>query len=79
VKSTFLRDGNFDYVTNSVIWDPRSSDSWIPDSLYLKQRPAFFDAGSGYVWPWVDPTGETKLYTLPAKARFEAGTPFHQP
>jgi hypothetical protein len=79
VKSTFLRDGNFDYVTNSVIWDPRSSDSRIPDSLYLKQRPAFFDAGSGYVWPWVDPTGETKLYTLPAKARFEAGTPFHQP
>jgi hypothetical protein len=79
VKSTFLRHGNFDYVTNSVIWDPRSSDSFIPDSLYLKQRPAFFDTGSGYVWPWVDPTGETKLYMLPAKARFEAGTPFQQP
>jgi hypothetical protein len=79
VKSTFLRHGNFDYVTNSVIWDPRSSDPWIPDSLYLKQRPAFFDNGKGYVWPWVDPTGETKLYTLPAQARFEAGTPFQQP
>ncbi len=78
VKSTFLRHGNFDYVTNSVIWDPRSSEQ-LPDSLYLKRRPAFFDAGRGYVWPWVDPTGVAKLHTLPARARYDAATPFVQP
>jgi hypothetical protein len=76
-KSTFLRHNNFDYVTDLVVWDPRSSEYLVPASLYLKQRPAFFDAGKGYVWPWVDPTGATKLYMLPAKARFDAGTPFH--
>jgi hypothetical protein len=78
VKSTFLRNGNFDYVTNSVIWDPRSSEQ-LPDSLYLKRRPAFFDTGRRYVWPWVDPTGATKLHVLPARARYDAATPFVQP
>ena len=36
-------------------------------------------AGTGYTWPWVDPAGATKLFTLPAKARFDAATPFAQP
>ncbi|HEX9532315.1 MAG TPA: hypothetical protein VGA58_06040 [bacterium] len=79
VKSTILRHGNFDYVTTSLNWDPATSERLIPDSLYLTRRPPFFDAGRGYAWPWVDPTGVTKLYTLPAKARFDAGTPFQQP
>ena len=43
----------------------------LPDSLYLTQKPAFFGSNP---WPWVDPTTGT-VYTLPAKARFEAGTP----
>jgi hypothetical protein len=79
VKATTVRHGNFDYVTNSVVWDPAISDRTLPVSLYLAQKPAFFNAGRGYTWPWVDPTGATKLYTLPARARYEAGTPFVQP
>ena len=79
VAATVLRHGNFDYVTNAVNWDPSISNHTLPPSLYLAQKPAFFNAGSGYVWPWVDPTGTQKLYTLPAKARFDAGTPFVQP
>jgi hypothetical protein len=79
VMITALRQGNFDYLTNTVVWDPSISDHTLPASLYLAQKPAFFNAGSGYVWPWVDPTGTQKLYTLPAKARFDAGTPFVQP
>jgi hypothetical protein len=48
-----------------------SSAATLPDSLYLPGRPAFFGASA---WPWVDPsTGAT--HTLPAKARFDAGTP----
>ena len=79
VSATTLRHGNFDYVTNTVKWDPSITNHTLPNSLYLAQKPAFFDAGSGYTWPWVDPVGATKLYVLPAKARYDAGTPFTQP
>ena len=72
VLSTVLRDGNFDYVTNSVVWDPANADHNLPSSLYLTSKPTFFGS---LPWPWVDPTGATKLYTLPAKARFDAGIP----
>jgi len=70
VLSTTVRDGNFDFVTNAVHWDnpPQS----IPNSLYLTSKPAFF---ANDPWPWVDATGGTKLYTLPARARFDAGNP----
>jgi len=61
VSATTLRHGNFDYVTNTVIWDPTLPNHTLPDSLYLPQKPAFFNAGSGYTWPWVDPVGATKL------------------
>jgi len=79
VAATALRHGNFDYLTNSVTWDPTISDHTLPSSMYLSGKPAFFNAGSGYTWPWVDPTGARQLYTLPAKARFDAHTPFDQP
>ena len=74
-----LRHGNFDYLTSSVSWDPGSADRDLPPSLYLREKPAFFKKGKGYTWHWVDPAGATKLFTLPAKARFDAGTPFKQP
>jgi hypothetical protein len=79
VSATAFRHGNFDYVTNTVKWDPSINNHTLPKSLYLTQKPAFFDAGRGYTWPWVDPVGATKLYVLPAKARYDAGTPFTQP
>ena len=80
VPATTLRHGNYDYVTNSVVWDPNISDHTLPASLYLTEKPAFFNAGKGYIWPWVDPLGPTQqIYTLPAKARYDAGTPFMQP
>lgn len=71
--STVIRGGNFDYLTNKVVWTSGMQEQALPASLYLRARPAFF---GDYQWPWVDPTGDTKLYMLPAKARFDAGTPF---
>ena len=79
VPATAIRHGNFDYLTNAVKWDPAIANHTLPDSLYLSGKPAFFNAGHGYTWPWVDATGATKLYVLPAKARYDAGTPFTQP
>jgi hypothetical protein len=77
--TTAIRHGNFDYLTKMVHWDTTIADRALPDSLYLSKKPSFFSAGKGYTWPWVDPVGNTKLYTLPAKARYDAGTPFAQP
>jgi Domain of unknown function (DUF4082) len=66
-----IRDGNWDFLTNSQRWHDTPGKFTIPASLYLSSKPAFFGSNP---WPWVDPaTGAT--YLLPAKARFEAGTP----
>ena len=71
VRRSVLREGNFDYVTNAVHWD--TSAQSLPPSLYLAGKPAFF---AQLPWPWVDPTGSAqKLWALPAKMRYEAGTP----
>ena len=71
--STLIRGGNFDYLTNEVVWTSSLQAQPLPASLYLTAKPGFFGS---YEWPWVDPTGSTKLHTLPAKARLDAGTPF---
>jgi len=82
--ATTLRDGNFDYLTNQVHWHGVGGSgsssgltppavSTLPNSFYLSSKPSFFGS---YTWPWVDAQGSTKTYTLPAKARYDAGTPF---
>jgi len=88
--SYILRHGNYDYVNASVLWDPGTPDHTLPNSFYLSSKPAFFNAGSSYAWPWVTPTGSQQIQNgpsgcggtcsgLPAKARYQAGTPFAQP
>jgi hypothetical protein len=79
VAATTIRHGNYDYVNNAVMWDPTITNQTLPNSFYLTQAPPFFSLGKGYTWPWVNPTGTPQLYTLPAKARCDAGTPFTQP
>jgi hypothetical protein len=66
VLSTVLRGANFDYATNSLRWENFTAQT-VPDSLYLTSKPAFFGSNR---WPWVDPTGSIKLYTLPANSHF---------
>ncbi len=66
--STLIRGGNYDYLTNSVHWENLTQQT-LPASLYLSTKPSFF---GGNAWPWVDPTGPTPLYTLPATARYNA-------
>jgi hypothetical protein len=77
--NTQLRQGNWDFVSQKQRWHgiggsgstDATAPQTIPNSLYLTSAPAFFGNNP---WPWVDPsTGTT--YTLPAKARFDAGTP----
>jgi hypothetical protein len=71
VLSTMIRDGNWDFLTMSQHWHNTSGGFAIPNSMYLRAKPGFFGSNP---WPWVVPTtGAT--YTLPAKARYDAGTP----
>jgi hypothetical protein len=79
VAKTAIRDGNYDYLNNAITWASNDTSHTLPNSFYLASKPAFFNAGSGYTWPWVNSTGSPQLYTLPAKARYDAGTPFTQP
>jgi hypothetical protein len=69
VLSTVIRDGNYDFVTNSQRWHNTPGGFAIPNSMYLTSKPSFFGNNP---WPWVDPTTGA-IYTLPAKARYDAG------
>jgi hypothetical protein len=82
-----ILDGNYDYFRNQITWASNDTAHVLPSSLYLSGKPAFFNTGTGYVWPWVVPTGSPQILTgcggacsgLPAKARYDARTPFTQP
>ncbi len=81
-----FRHGNYDYYDNSVAWAAGYPNQNLPNSFYLSSAPSFFSAGGGYPWPWVTPTGSSPIQAgpsgrsaLPAKARYDAGTPFVQP
>jgi hypothetical protein len=68
VAQTLLRHGNFDYVTNSTIWDPKISDHTLPPSLYLSGKPVWF----GEVpFPAIGPDVSGMFNKIPAQICFE--------
>jgi hypothetical protein len=66
-RSRVIRDGNWDFLTDSLHWD--GAPTTIQNSLYLSAKPAFFGSEP---WPWVDPQGTAKIHTLPARVRYDA-------
>ena len=82
-----FRNGNYDYVNAGIVDKAQGYSQSFPNSFYTASKPAYFSAGTcSYSWPWVTPTGSTPIQTdscggsgLPAKARYDAGTPFKQP
>lgn len=68
VKGTLYRHGNFNYATNSVIWDQDNSNHDLPSSLYLTSKPAFF---INQPWPSIGPDMNPLVGFLPAKNRFK--------
>jgi hypothetical protein len=84
-QSTLLRDGNFDYFSKEVHWHgiggsgvnsglTPPANSTLPASMYLTSKPAFFGSS---LWPWVDGSTATNPLPgqLPARVRYDAGTP----
>jgi hypothetical protein len=69
VAATLLRHGNFDYVTNSVVWDPGISNHELPDSMYLSVIPDWWCQESP--WPPIGPDVDGYANDIPAKRRLE--------
>ena len=87
-----FRHGNYNYFNSSIQYDAGTPDHNLPNSFYLPAKPSFFTGAScAYPWPPVTPAGASQLPSptgpgacttssgFPAKARFDAGTPFVQP
>ena len=68
VKTTILRHGNFDYYTNSTVWDPSIPDHVIPNSLYYSSQPDWWPIG--VVWPPIGPDLVPMAGQIPAQIRF---------
>ncbi len=65
-----IRHGNFDFFTDSTIWDPGIARTSLPNSLYLTAKPSFFGTSP---WPWVTPEDTASpVAALPARQRFDA-------
>jgi len=67
-----FRHANYDNVNNAVVYDPSVTRHDLPNSLYLSLKPAFFGS---LPWPWVDPASSSRVGVLPAKQRFDSGSP----
>src|SRR4029079_5230906 len=78
VKATILRHGNWDYATQSVVWDPSILDHTIPSSLYYSTQPGWWPAGGS--WPPTGPDRNPMIGQIPAQIRFLAqSTPTPSP
>ncbi|MFC1526748.1 hypothetical protein ACFL6X_08075, partial [Candidatus Latescibacterota bacterium] len=71
VAATLLRHGNYDYVNDDTVWDPRIASRALPPSLYLEEKPAWFGA---VPWPPIGPDVEGLSHRIPAQLRFESET-----
>ena len=69
VAATLLRHGNYDYVTNSVKWDPGIPDHDLPASLYRSGAPEWWCQETP--WPAIGPDVAGYTNDIPAKRRFE--------
>jgi hypothetical protein len=72
VETTLLRQGNFDYVTNSTIWDPSISNHSLPASLYLSVAPSWWNADGTVPWPPIGPDVSGKTNEIPAELRYNS-------
>ncbi|MCB0328247.1 MAG: immunoglobulin domain-containing protein [Bdellovibrionales bacterium] len=74
--SQFHRHLDYDGFTRSQYTNPSNPVTNLPNSLYAMRKPSYFGV---YEWPWINPAGAThadRVKINPAKARYDAGTPF---
>jgi chitodextrinase len=71
VLASLIRHGNYDYVSDSIHWEPGIPDRDLPNSLFLSSKPWYF---GDLDWPPVRPDAVEgdRVSDLPAKVRFDA-------
>ena len=67
VKATLLRHGNWDGVTQTVVWDPKIADTNLPPSLYLTGKPSWW---GDLPWPAIGSDLNPMSGQIPAQVRF---------
>ncbi len=70
VVTTLVRHGNYDCVTQSVMWAPNSTDHTIPLSLYLSSKPLWFGS---VPFPPIGPDVSGYVNKIPAQVCYEQG------
>jgi hypothetical protein len=68
VKDTAILKGNFNYKDNAVPAAESLGGAKLPNSLYLKEKPAWFGK---LAWPPFGPDTDFENNTIPAQVRFE--------
>ena len=68
--TSVYRQGNFDTVHNTTVWNPASGPQTLPSSLYLQAKPGWWPSGTS--WPWAGPDLSPMVGALPAKARSDS-------
>ena len=69
VASTLIRHGNFDYSTNSTVWDSTIADHTLPDAFYLCERPSWWV--NTLRWPAFGPDLDPVPGIIPAQLRIQ--------
>ena len=69
VKATAILKGNYNYKDNGVPESESLGGTKLPDSLYLKTKPAWFGDAK---WPPFGPDTDFEKNKIPAQVRFEA-------
>jgi hypothetical protein len=73
-SETILKHGNWDFVTQTLQWDPAIPGTTLPASLFHASKPAWFGACP---WPPIDPATDPATIdstVIPAGVRFIAET-----
>ena len=76
-----IRDGNWDSVTNDVVWSPNIANQSIPASFYLASKPSWWNNWGVTGWPAYGPSPTNPSLMIdcpiPAELRYDqlTGTP----
>jgi hypothetical protein len=65
---SLIRHGNYDYITQTIRWDPAIRDHDLPPSYYLSAKPSWFGSLD---WPPFGPDVPGYVKTTPAKLRWD--------
>ncbi len=72
VEGSAIFHGNFDYATNSAIWDSNAADHTLPSSLYYTDgKPLWWP--SNVAWPPIGPDVEGLADKIPAQKCYAQG------